>query len=168
MSIVFDALDCPKNMSGVRQLSLVVSPTIASIRLYHVLVDGGAALNLISLAAFQKLQISMSRLSPSRPFSGVGSGSISLPITFGMPENYRTESILFDVTEVNLPFNAIIGRVALYLFMAITHYEYLVLKVLSPTARRSSVIWLAIWLAPTLNSFGSDNKQIKTARRDIA
>jgi hypothetical protein len=81
-----------------------------------------------------------------------------------MPENYRTESILFDVTEVNLPFNAIIGRVALYLFMAITHYEYLVLKVLSPTARRSSVIWLA----PTLNSFGSDNKQIKTARRDIA
>jgi hypothetical protein len=85
-----------------------------------------------------------------------------------MPENYRTESILFDVTEVNLPFNAIIGRVALYLFMAITHYEYLVLKVLSPTARRSSVIWLAIWLAPTLNSFGSDNKQIKTARRDIA
>jgi hypothetical protein len=42
-------------MVGVRQLPLVVSPTIANIRLYHVLIDGGATLDLISLAAFQKL-----------------------------------------------------------------------------------------------------------------
>jgi hypothetical protein len=52
MSIVFDASDCPKNMSGVGQLPLVISLTIANIRLYRVLVDGRAALNLISLAAF--------------------------------------------------------------------------------------------------------------------
>ena len=35
--------------------------------------------------------------------------------------------------EVNLPFNAIIGRPALYRFMAIAHYGYLVLKMPSPT-----------------------------------
>jgi hypothetical protein len=34
--------------------------------------------------------------------------------------------------EVNLSFNAIIGRLALYRFMAIAHYRYLVLKMLSP------------------------------------
>ena len=34
--------------------------------------------------------------------------------------------------EVNLPFNAIIGRPALYRFMAIAHYGYLVLKMPSP------------------------------------
>jgi hypothetical protein len=51
-SIVFDASDCPKNISGVGQLPLVVSPTIANIRLYHILIDGGAVLNLTSLAAF--------------------------------------------------------------------------------------------------------------------
>jgi hypothetical protein len=34
--------------------------------------------------------------------------------------------------EVNLPFNAIIGRPTLYRFMAIAHYRYLVLKMLSP------------------------------------
>jgi len=33
---------------------------------------------------------------------------------------------------VNLPFNAIIGRPALYRFMAIAHYGYLVLKMPSP------------------------------------
>jgi hypothetical protein len=34
--------------------------------------------------------------------------------------------------EVNLPFNAIIGKPALYRFMAIAHYGYLVLKMPSP------------------------------------
>jgi hypothetical protein len=37
------------------------------------------------------------------------------------------------VAEVNLPFNAIIGRPVLYRFMAIAHYGYLVLKMPSST-----------------------------------
>jgi hypothetical protein len=136
MSIAFDVFDCPKNMAGVRQLPLVISQTIANIRLYHVLIDGGAALNLISLTAFQKLQIPMSRL--YCPFLGLGSGSIishdsiSLPVTFGTLENYHTKSVIFDVAEVNLPFNGIVGRLALYQFIAISHYRYLVLKMSSP------------------------------------
>jgi hypothetical protein len=59
-------------------------------------------------------------------------GCISLPVTFGTAENFRTESILFDVAEVSLPFNAILGRPALYRFMAVAHYGYLVLKMLTP------------------------------------
>ena len=59
-------------------------------------------------------------------------GSITLPVTFGTEENFHTESVQFDVAEVNLPFNAIIGRPALYRFMAIAHYGYLVLKMPSP------------------------------------
>jgi hypothetical protein len=59
-------------------------------------------------------------------------GSITLPVTFGTEENFRTENVQFDVAEVNLPFNAIIGRPALYRFMAIAHYGYLVLKMPSP------------------------------------
>jgi hypothetical protein len=49
-----------------------------------------------------------------------------------MEENFRMENVQFDVVEVNLPFNAIIGRPALYRFMAIAHYGYLVLKMPSP------------------------------------
>jgi hypothetical protein len=44
-------------------------------------------------------------------------GCISLPVTFRTAENFRTESILFDVAEVSLPFNAILGRLALYLVL---------------------------------------------------
>jgi hypothetical protein len=86
----------------------------------------------------------MSKLQPSLLFSGVGPvvvmlhGCISLPVTFGMPENFRMESVLFDVADVNLPFNAILGRPALYQFMAIAYYGYLVLKMSPPTASSRS------------------------------
>jgi hypothetical protein len=39
--IGFDASDCTKNMVGAEQLPLLVSSTIANIKLYHVLIDGG-------------------------------------------------------------------------------------------------------------------------------
>jgi hypothetical protein len=61
-SISFNASNCPKSVAGAGQLSLVVSPTNVNMKLYHVLIDGGAALNLISLVAFKKLQIPMSKL----------------------------------------------------------------------------------------------------------
>jgi hypothetical protein len=108
------------------------------MRLHHVLIDGGAGLNVISHAAFKQLQIPGSRMGPSCPFFGVGPqpvyplGSIALPVTFGTEDNFRTENVQFDVAEVNLPFNAIIGKPALYRFMAIAHYRYLVLKMPSP------------------------------------
>jgi hypothetical protein len=67
--IGFDSSNCPKSMASAGQLQLLVSPTISNVKLYHVLIDGGAALNLISLAAFKKLQILMGKLLPLRPFS---------------------------------------------------------------------------------------------------
>jgi hypothetical protein len=136
-TISFGASDCPDNMAGAGILPLITAPVIANMRLHHVLIDGGADLNVISHAAFKQLQIPGSRLGPSHPFSGVGPqpvyplGSIALPVTFGTEENFRTENVQFDVVEVNLPFNAIIGRPALYRFMAIAHYGYLVLKMSS-------------------------------------
>jgi hypothetical protein len=137
-TISFGASDCPDNMAGAGILPLITAPVIANMRLHHVLIDGGADLNVISHAAFKQLHIPGSRLGPSRPFSGVGPqpmyplGSIALPVTFGTEENFHTENVQFDVAEVNLPFNAIIGRPALYRFMSIAHYEYLVLKMSSP------------------------------------
>jgi hypothetical protein len=53
--ISFDASDCSKSMASTGQLPLLISPTITNIKLYHILIDGGASLNLISLAAFKKL-----------------------------------------------------------------------------------------------------------------
>jgi hypothetical protein len=136
--ISFGASDCPEKMAGASILPLITAPVIANMKLHHVLIDGGARFNVISHAAFKQLQIPGSRLGPSHPFYGVGPqpvyplGSIALPVTFGTKENICTKNVQFDVAEVNLPFNAIIGRPALYRFMAIAHYGYLVLKMPSP------------------------------------
>jgi hypothetical protein len=126
-------------MAGAGVLPLITAPVVANMRLHHVLIDGGADLNVISHAAFRQLQIPRFRLRPSHPFSGVGPqpvypfGSIMLSVTFGTEGNLHTKNVQFDVAEVNLPFNAIIGRPTLYRFMAIAHYGYLVLKMPSPT-----------------------------------
>jgi hypothetical protein len=60
--ISFDASNCPKNMAGAGQLPLIINLTSTNIKLYHVLVDCGASINLISLVAFKKPQILMSKL----------------------------------------------------------------------------------------------------------
>jgi hypothetical protein len=92
-----------------------------------------------------------------------------LPVTFGTKANFRTENIQFDVVEVNLPFNAIIGRLTLYRFMTVAHYGYLVLKIPSPAGvltvqgdRTATVAAveklhaLAAGLAPAAGAEGSD------------
>jgi hypothetical protein len=114
--IGFDASDYPKSMVSAGQLPLLVSPTISNVKLYHILIVGGATLNLISLAAFKKLEIPMGKHQPLRPFSGVGPvsvtpcGCISLPVTFGTAENFRMESVLFDVAIKNACYRQALRR----------------------------------------------------------
>jgi hypothetical protein len=165
-SISFDAFDYPKNMAGAGQLWLVISPTIANVTMYHILIDGRIALNLISLATFQTIQIPMSKLTPSCLFSGVGPdsiiprGRISLPVTFGTPKNYHTESVVFDVMEVNFAFNAIISRPTLYQFMVVAHYGYLVLR-----CHRSMTSSRSTEFAPPMLSYWRSSMRWRRPRR---
>ena len=54
-TISFGASDCPDNMAGAGVLPLITAPVIANMRLHHVLIDGGAGLNITSHAAFKQL-----------------------------------------------------------------------------------------------------------------
>ena len=42
--------------------------------------------------------------------------------------SYRTERIVFNVAEIPLPYNGILGRPTLAKFMAASHYAYNTLK----------------------------------------
>jgi hypothetical protein len=59
-------------------------------------------------------------------------GHIYMPVTFGTPENYRTEFLRFEVANFDCGYNTIIGRPGLAKFMAIPHYTYMILKMLGP------------------------------------
>ncbi|CAM0150906.1 unnamed protein product [Urochloa decumbens] len=52
-------------------------------------------------------------------------GHITLPVTFGDRNNYRTEHMQFTVANFETAYHAILGRPALAKFMAIPHYVYL-------------------------------------------
>ena len=55
-----------------------------------------------------------------------------MPITFGDPSNYRTETLTFEVVRFHGTYHAILGRLCYTKFMAIPNYTYLKLKMLGP------------------------------------
>ena len=57
-------------------------------------------------------------------------GQINLPITFGDPTNYRTETLTFEVVGFHRTYHAILGHTCYAKFMAVLNYTYLKLKIL--------------------------------------
>ena len=55
-------------------------------------------------------------------------GTVVLPVTFGNPDNYRTEFLKFEVADFKSSYHAILGRPALAKYMEIPHYVDLLLK----------------------------------------
>jgi hypothetical protein len=113
--IGFDEEDHPASTKGVGTIPLLCTPTINNITVNRTLIDRGAGLNIISVEVFEKMQVPYHRLMSTRPFFGVTEGSttpigqVRLPVTFSTRENYRTESLDFDVAYIALPYNAILG-----------------------------------------------------------
>ena len=103
-----------------------------------MLVYGGAGMNLIPPVVIKRLQIPDGDLEETGTFHGVNpgrsqpKGKVTLPVTFGGELNYMTERIVFDVAEIPLPYNGILGRPALAKFMAASHYAYNTLKMPRP------------------------------------
>ena len=81
-----------------------------------MLVDGGVGLNLISPKVISKLQISNEELKVTGMFQGINpdgsrpKGKITLLVTCGGELNYRTKKVVFDVVDLLLPYNGILGR----------------------------------------------------------
>jgi hypothetical protein len=59
----------------------------------------------------------------------VALGKITMSITFGYVHNTRTEQVVFDIVDIEYPYNAIIGRGTLNTFEAILHLAYLCMKI---------------------------------------
>ena len=56
-------------------------------------------------------------------------GKISLSVTFGGPENFHTEEIVFDIAGTPLPYNSMLGRPALAKFITVSHFTYNMMKI---------------------------------------
>jgi hypothetical protein len=138
--ITFHRGDYPDFVPKSGWYPLVVYPIVKHVKLDRVLVDGGSSLNLLFLKPFDQMGLSRSLLCTSRaPFHGVVPGTaampigqISLPVTFGTQENFRTKNIQFEVADFEIVYNVFLGQPALTKFKAILHYAYMVLKMSGP------------------------------------
>jgi hypothetical protein len=98
-----------------------------------VLIDGGTGLNIIFLDTLRKItptNVPFYRIVPGK--AAMPLRQITLLVTFGIPVNYYTEFIKFEVADFKSSYHAILWRSALAKFMAIPHYPYLLLKMPGP------------------------------------
>jgi hypothetical protein len=100
-----------------------------------------------------------------------------MPVTFGFVHNTRTEQVVFDIVDMEYPYNAIIGRGTLNAFEAILHPSYLCMKIPSEqgpiavhgsqeAARKAKGNWtdsIAIQESKPVNSI--DTKERRLLRR---
>ena len=59
-------------------------------------------------------------------------GSVTLEVVFGSPDNFRSEELIFDIVPFRSGYHALLGRTALARFNAVPHYAYLKLKMPGP------------------------------------
>ena len=118
----------------------MVDPLVRDVRLTKVLMDGGSGLNILYIKTLDHMKISRSEVKPTgAPFHGVVPGrpakplgQINLPVTFGTPDNFRTEVLTFEVADFPGTYHAILGRPCYAKFMAVPNYVYLKLKMPGP------------------------------------
>jgi hypothetical protein len=143
---------------------LVIEPIVEGALLAQTLIGDGTGLNVIFVETLKKMDFDLKRLTEcDESFFGIVPGKaaypmgpVSLPFTFGMEENFRTEYLSFEVADFKSSYHAILGRPMLARFMAILHYTFLVLKMLAPKGI------LTIY-SDLLNSFKCDNKALEIA-----
>jgi hypothetical protein len=97
--------------------ALVVTVYIDRWDITRILIDNGSQAEILFLSVFEKMGYNQKQLKkPMKPLYGFGSkriehvSVITLPISFGTPQNPKTEYITFDVVDMHYMYNAIFRR----------------------------------------------------------
>jgi hypothetical protein len=115
---------------------LVVGPVIGNARFSKVLMDGGSSLNILYTHTLRLMGIGLDQLWPSMTsFHGVAPGKRVQPlgqidpsVWFGTPDNFRKETLTFEVVGFRGVYHAILGRSCYAKFMTALNYTYLKMK----------------------------------------
>jgi hypothetical protein len=116
--------------------AMVISCVIKGFLVHNVLVDTGSAADIIFAKAFRQMQEQDDKIhDATHPLCGFGGrqivalGKITMSITFGYVHNTRTKQVVFNIVDMEYPYNAIIGRGTFNAFEAVLHPAYLCIKI---------------------------------------
>jgi hypothetical protein len=109
-AITFSREDHPNRIPNLGQYPLVVDLVIGNARFSKVLMDGGSSLIILYAHTLRLLGIRLDQLRPSTTsFHGVAPGKrvqplrqIDLPAWFGTPDNFRKETLTFEVVGLGV------------------------------------------------------------------
>ena len=109
--------------------ALIINPITGGFHLMKVLMDGGSSLNLLYQDIVRKMGIDPSRIKPATTtlkgaVPGVEAhctGSITLEVVFGSPNNFRSEGLTFDIAPFHSGYHALLGIPFLLVLMR-SHY----------------------------------------------
>jgi hypothetical protein len=141
-AIAFSREDHPNRIPNPGQYPLVVDPIIRNAWFSNVLMDRGSSLNILYAHTLRLLGIGLDQLRPSTtPFHGIAPGKrvqplgqIDLPVWFGTSDNFRKETLTFEVVGFRGAYHTILGRPCYAKFMAVPNYTYLEMKMLESKA----------------------------------
>jgi hypothetical protein len=131
-SITFSRKDHWVQILDNKTYPLVINPIVDGAFLPKTLIDRGRSLNIIFTETLRKIDFDFNKMTAcDEPFYGVVPGkdaypigSVCLPVTFGTKENFRTEYLMFEITDFRSSYHAILNRPMLAKFMAIPHHTY--------------------------------------------
>ena len=138
--ITFDRRDHPTSIRHGGSAALVLDPSIDGFLITRVLMDGGGSLNLLYQDTVRKMGINPLRIKPTKTtFKGIipgveahCTGSITLKVVFGSPDNFRSKELIFDIVPFRSGYHALLGRTPFAKFNAVPRYTYLKLKMPGP------------------------------------
>jgi hypothetical protein len=115
---------------------MVISCVIKGFLVHNVLVDTGSEPDIIFAKAFRQMQEQDDKIhDATQPLCGFGGrqivalGKITMSIIFGYVHNTRIEQVVFDIIDMDYPYNEIIRHGTLNAFEAILHPTYLCMKI---------------------------------------
>ena len=138
--ITFNHQDYSRGVRNAGWTALVLNPIINGLQFTNILMDGGSDLNLLYQDTICKLGVNPVVIHLGKTsFQGVmlGSdtpsmGSLTLEVTFGSPDNFRSEKLTFHIAPFICRYQALLGHEAFARFNAIPHYASLTLKMPGP------------------------------------
>jgi hypothetical protein len=139
-AITFSREDHPYRIPNPGQYPLIVDLVIGNAWFSKVLMDGGSSLNILYAHTLRLMGIGLDKLRPSTtPFHGITPGKhaqplrqIDLPVWFGTSDNFRKETLTFEVVGFRGSYHAILGWSCYAKFMAVPNYTYLKMKMSGP------------------------------------
>ena len=138
--ITFDHQDYSRSIRNAGWTALILDPIIDGLQFTQVLMYGGSDLNLLYQDTIRKLGVNPAIIRHGNTsFQGVtpgpdtqSMGSLSLEVTFSLPDNFRSEKLTFHIAPLISRYQVLLGREAFTRYNAIPHYASLTLKMPGP------------------------------------